>query len=67
MPIFDLLACLTIVKFLEEPMLIKAFGEEYRMYKQHVSAFFPLIFKVLLVLLAVAVIILTFLGLIPIN
>jgi hypothetical protein len=55
------------VKFLEEPMLIKAFGEEYRMYKQHVSAFFPLIFKVLLVLLAVAVIILTFLGLIPIN
>ncbi len=67
MPIFDFFACLAIVKLFEEPTLTGLFGEEYRQYKERVPAFFPLPFKVLLVLLAIAVILLTFVGLIPTN
>lgn len=66
MPIFDFLACLAVVKFLEEPMLTKLFGEEYRRYKEQVPAFFPLPFKVALILLAIAVIVLASAGLIPV-
>lgn len=67
MPIFDFLACLAIVKLLEEPMLTKLFGEEYKQYKERVPAFFPLPFKVALMLLAITVIILTSVGLIPLR
>jgi protein-S-isoprenylcysteine O-methyltransferase Ste14 len=67
MPIFDFLVCLAIVKFFEEPMLIRLFGKEYRQYKERVPAFFPLPLRVGLVLLAIAVIVLTSVGSIPIR
>ena len=67
LPMFAFLVCLAIVRFFEEPMLIEAFGEEYRRYKQKVPEFLPLPFKASLILLAIAVIVLVSIGLIPIR
>ena len=67
MPIFDFLVCLGLGRLFEEPMLVRAFGEECRRYKQTVPEFFPLPFKAGLIMLIIMVIVAGILGLIPIR
>jgi len=67
MPVFDFLICFVIVKFFEEPILTRKFGEQYEQYKRHVPAFFPPIIKAVLIMLAALIIIFTFIEWIPIS
>jgi len=65
--IVTLIAFPTMVRFAEEPELIKNFGEEYKEYMKKVPAFFPLYIEIVLIALITVIIAFTITGLITLS
>ena len=65
-PIIVWITFVAVIKFWEEPELIKSFGEEYDKYKRSTPPLFPMYLKIILIALIIAIVVFTIIGLIPI-
>ena len=66
-PIIVLITFVAVIKFWEEPELMKSFDWEYDKYKQSTPALFPMYLKIILIALIIAIVVFTITGLIPIS
>jgi len=66
-PIVVWITFITVVRFWEEPDLIKSFGEEYNEYRRNTPALFPMYLRILLIALIIVIVVFTVIGLIPIS
>ena len=61
------LILLTLIKFLEEPMLIKFFGDKFLEYRKRVPMLFPLPIMIIIIALVITMIAFVITGLIPLT
>ena len=66
-PVVVWITFIAVIRFWEEPDLIKSFGEEYNEYRRNTPALFPMYLKIVLIALIIVIVVFTITGLIPIS